>query len=853
MRIIKYILLALLTLSFVADAQVVPGPTSGGGPTSVIVGQLQTATGGTINNGTLTFTLSQPAVVSGIASLATQQSSCYTANSGNIVGVPDPTVLPITSTNTSAGTLPAGTYYVKIYYAGAGGFSAASPEAVVSLSSQGTIYVNPPALQPSVATGFFGIGIGTTSGGEIVQIVQSAWTQYAQSVPLTSGGSPPSVNTSSCSLYFSDQLIPTGTNYSVNLVNKNGSKVAGFPQTWCTYGGAGATINVSNGAPTGNCNTNGVFYPTPILSNNASLGTQSISTPLNLTGPFNVLGTQNVTGPSTFSGSSTFNGATTLNGATTINGTPVVTSPLKINDLTVGVALTSFGDSFTAGFGLASPSTQNWAALLSAEKGWTLTNNAVSGSLCMDQADYFMPQSPTTASIFAVMFGYNDMRVNGTSVSKQYEYQRCLLAALSWLGTPASQRVFGQACTVVGTGSNTPAYGGTIGKDLTVNGSTLTCNTPPGTTVTTYATTQVSNTGSFSVTIDGISYGTFSNTGTVTDVAGTRNYAPAAYRFAGLQEKPHTVVFNAISTDGVNNTVHILGVSVSSPAVGARTGPFVYVASIPRSNSTGYAVTCSPTACNNGSDAAVGSYNYSVYQTVCDLAADGVQVVLVDVTNTQAFDPNNSPQIQADNIHPTAFGDTNIATAFINRATLTAFPGNPGCELNSSSFEGSVYVGEGIQLANQNIGELGTNTQTGSNYGQTGIVRFGSDLGGLSRNGSVYTLNGPPSGPATLLIPQTAGNTATATVTIGTGNVTTAGTAIASGTCQAQTGITVTNAATSDSAAANLGATLPATWQTGIQFRAEVTGANTVTVNLCNPTAGSITPAATQVNVRVLR
>lgn len=290
MRIIKYILIALLTLSVVAEAQVVPGPTSGGGPTSVIVGQLQTATGGTINNGTLTFTLSQPAVVSGIASLATQQSSCYTANSGNIVGVPDPTVLPITSTNTSAGTLPAGTYYLKIYYAGSGGFSAASPEAVVSLPSQGTIYVNPPALQPSVATGFFGIGIGTTSGGEIVQIVQSAWTQYAQSVPLTSGAAPPSVNTSSCSLYFSDQLIPTGTNYTVNLVNKNGSKVAGFPQTWCTYGGAGATINVSNGTPTGNCNTNGVFYPTPIMANPPNSSGQSVA------GNFSVGGNLNSSG-----------------------------------------------------------------------------------------------------------------------------------------------------------------------------------------------------------------------------------------------------------------------------------------------------------------------------------------------------------------------------------------------------------------------------------------------------------------------------------------------------------------------------------------------------------------------------
>lgn len=92
------------------------------------------------------------------------------------------------------------------------------------------------------------------------------------------------------------------------------------------------------------------------------------------------------------------------------------------------------------------------------------------------------------------------------------------------------------------------------------------------------------------------------------------------------------------------------------------------------------------------------------------------------------------------------------------------------------------------------------------------------------------------------------------TQTIGTGNVTTAGTAVNTLTCQAQTGITVTGAATTDNVVANIGATLPATWQTGIVLSAHVTASNTVTVYLCNPTAtASITPAATTVNVRVTR
>jgi hypothetical protein len=75
-----------------------------------ITGQIQTATGGTINNGTLTFTLSQPAVLAGTSLITPISGVCYTSNAGNIVGVPDPLALPVLSTSTGTGTLAAGTY-----------------------------------------------------------------------------------------------------------------------------------------------------------------------------------------------------------------------------------------------------------------------------------------------------------------------------------------------------------------------------------------------------------------------------------------------------------------------------------------------------------------------------------------------------------------------------------------------------------------------------------------------------------------------------------------------------------------------------------------------------------------------
>lgn len=99
-------------------------------------------------------------------------------------------------------------------------------------------------------------------------------------------------------------------------------------------------------------------------------------------------------------------------------------------------------------------------------------------------------------------------------------------------------------------------------------------------------------------------------------------------------------------------------------------------------------------------------------------------------------------------------------------------------------------------------------------------------------------------------------NEATSERVVGTyasGSVTTAGTVVNAGTCQAQTNITVTGALTTDNVVANIGAALPATWQTGIHLVANVTAGATVTVYLCNPSAGNITPAATAVFVRILR
>ena len=157
-----------------------------------------------------------------------------------MVGLPDPVVLPSVSVTTSSGSLGAGTYYIKIAYYTGSTLTNVSPEATALLTGPGTIYVNPPVLQPASATGYK-VYIGASSGTETLQGTVSGWTQFSQSVSLSAGAAMLGSNTSSCALVFSDQLIPTGTGYTVNLLNRNGNKIAGAGPTCTNSYGTHAT------------------------------------------------------------------------------------------------------------------------------------------------------------------------------------------------------------------------------------------------------------------------------------------------------------------------------------------------------------------------------------------------------------------------------------------------------------------------------------------------------------------------------------------------------------------------------------------------------------------------------------
>jgi len=104
----------------------------------------------------------------------------------------------------------------------------------------------------------------------------------------------------------------------------------------------------------------------------------------------------------------------------------------------------------------------------------------------------------------------------------------------------------------------------------------------------------------------------------------------------------------------------------------------------------------------------------------------------------------------------------------------------------------------------------------------------------LTYSGNINTDIGPPASyfPGTLGVAGaiTENGGVSVTQTIGSGTVTTAGTAVAAGTSQGQPEITITGAKTTDVAHCSLNAAPVATWRTGIQLLAPVVTSNTVTV-----------------------
>lgn len=142
--------------------------------------------------------------VTGVAGGTNMTPTLVAGGVGHISPPPAPAVLPVPG----VGSLPAGTYYVKItaltQMNPEDGETTPSPEVQVYLPVQGSIRVTFPSIQNPDSLVWAGQGgpafnvyIGASSGGEVLQNSAGPVSSpsYSQSTPLIASSNPPAVST----------------------------------------------------------------------------------------------------------------------------------------------------------------------------------------------------------------------------------------------------------------------------------------------------------------------------------------------------------------------------------------------------------------------------------------------------------------------------------------------------------------------------------------------------------------------------------------------------------------------------------------------------------------------------------
>ncbi len=381
--------------------------------------------------------------------------------------------------------------------------------------------------------------------------------------------------------------------------------------------------------------------------------------------------------PSLLSGVSNLSGAEIL--TVEQGGNPVQATAQQIADLAdaaasadaynLAIAFKAYGDSITNEVGASSPANA-YINLLATSRGWSLTtNNAVDGDMVPDQADPVFAEVIGDGEQSTIMLGTNDQRFYEESVPKRTAFKVGHAALLAWLAIPDARKQKGQdADSETGTWTDTSsAYGGTLGRQSVVAGSTITF-TVYGTVAYFCSILQNSIVATFTVSIDGVVRGSFA-TGpgaTITSVNG-RTFTPQLIRIPGLSEGSHSLVVTVVTASG-GNPVYALW-ATGNQGHKTKEGPNVWVGNVPRFTSAGYTAS-------GGSDVDVAAFNAMIRANVTQLAADGLNVALVD----SASRLNPAVDLGGDGVHPDDSGHAVIANAFIEAINQIQKPRTQGTD-----------------------------------------------------------------------------------------------------------------------------------------------------------------------------
>lgn len=342
-----------------------------------------------------------------------------------------------------------------------------------------------------------------------------------------------------------------------------------------------------------------------------------------------------------------------------------------------GSTYKAFGDSITAGSG-ASTSANRYVNLVAAAKGWTLTNVGVGGARLNDHyiMDTVLGTSVGYSDNYSIMCGTNNYHRDTDSIPYQDSFREGLMACVAWLAIPDTYKqtaLNSTSSTGTWTNNSSGLYNNGMGKNSTVNGSTLTFHAKGSTVYIAYIKTATGG-AEFKVTIDGTDIMTLSAVGSVDPRSvDSATYQESLLRIPNLGDFDHTVVITVTSATSSSNRVYIDWVSGNGfPAQSG--GPNVWVGDVLMATDASYTLS-------GGSDEIVGQYNALVYSVTSDLARDGLRVTLVDSVNSVDVDT----ELAADGVHPNDAGHAKLATAFISAMSSIVKPNDRGAASRKST------------------------------------------------------------------------------------------------------------------------------------------------------------------------
>lgn len=328
--------------------------------------------------------------------------------------------------------------------------------------------------------------------------------------------------------------------------------------------------------------------------------------------------------------------------------------------VSTGSTITTFGDSVTGGLSVAEA--DRYVNILATKLGNTLTNSYISGKELADFSGAVYGTAVTsTNQVFTFLPGFNDMRHSGASAAALESYRKTLSAYVGWLSISDSDKFFGQDTTnisYVGTWNNTTLYAGVTNLTRYSNtlGDTATYSVHGNSIIIGYGAIDAASGGQFSVTIDGVLYGTY-NCYDIYDTNADIGYAPYAARIAGLSNTEHEVVITVTSATDVANKVYIDWVSSNGGTI-KYNSPNVFIGNTFRMSATGYAL--GTPLWNNGSDIAVKKYNTTTKSVIDSFSNDGFNVQYVNVDSYIKI-PSH---LYTDDIHLNIAGQSAVAEAF---------------------------------------------------------------------------------------------------------------------------------------------------------------------------------------------